>query len=489
MKFLTLDGLKYYHNRSKEVFVAQEDGKGLSSNDFTDALLNKLNGIATGATRIIVDSAVNANSTNPVQNKVITAAVNLKAPLASPALTGTPTAPTATSGTNTTQIATTAFVQSAISTKIAAADAMIFKGTIGTGGTVTALPNTHSTGWTYKVITAGTYAGQTCEVGDMIICLTDGTAANNDDWTVVQTNIDGAVTGPTSSVASRVVVFGDTTGKVIKDSGYTIAKSIPSSAVFTDTHYNANLKVGASATATANAASSNGNTYINLVENSTIRDSHLIKGGGATTVTSDASGIITITSTNTTYSAATTSAAGLMSASDKSKLNGITESADSVSFTASLTSGTKVGTITINGTNTDLYCQTNTNTTYTKGTYNYLGLIKPSKSYTSAATLTTAAASATTAPTIAAITTTAGRYYAVEMDSNGVPFVNVPWQNTNTTYANMTAATASAAGKAGLVPAPPAGAQAKFLRGDGTWQDIVSSITLATDDDIAALFA
>ena len=38
-----------------------------------------------------------------------------KANLASPAFTGTPTAPTATSGTNTTQIATTAFVTSAVS--------------------------------------------------------------------------------------------------------------------------------------------------------------------------------------------------------------------------------------------------------------------------------------------------------------------------------------------------------------------------------------
>lgn len=37
------------------------------------------------------------------------------AKLASPALTGTPTAPTASSGTNTTQIATTAFVTSAVS--------------------------------------------------------------------------------------------------------------------------------------------------------------------------------------------------------------------------------------------------------------------------------------------------------------------------------------------------------------------------------------
>lgn len=44
----------------------------------------------------------------------------------------------------------------------------------------------------------------------------------------------------------------------------------------------------------------------------------------------------------------------------------------------------------------------------------------------------------------------------------------VPPDN-NTTYSNMTAATASAAGKAGLVPAPAAGKQASFLRGDGTW--------------------
>lgn len=43
--------------------------------------------------------------------------LDTKAPLASPALTGTPTAPTASAGTNTTQIATTAFVQTALSGK------------------------------------------------------------------------------------------------------------------------------------------------------------------------------------------------------------------------------------------------------------------------------------------------------------------------------------------------------------------------------------
>lgn len=50
----------------------------------------------------------------PTDNTNLATALNAKAPLASPALTGTPTAPTAANGTNTTQIATTAFVQSAI---------------------------------------------------------------------------------------------------------------------------------------------------------------------------------------------------------------------------------------------------------------------------------------------------------------------------------------------------------------------------------------
>ena len=40
----------------------------------------------------------------------------------------------------------------------------------------------------------------------------------------------------------------------------------------------------------------------------------------------------------------------------------------------------------------------------------------------------------------------------------------------NTTYSNMTGATTSAAGKAGLVPAPAAGAATRYLRSDGTWQ-------------------
>lgn len=59
----------------------------------------------------------NVDNTSDANKPVSTAqqtALNLKANIASPSLTGIPTAPTATAGTNTTQIATTAFTQSAI---------------------------------------------------------------------------------------------------------------------------------------------------------------------------------------------------------------------------------------------------------------------------------------------------------------------------------------------------------------------------------------
>lgn len=68
------------------------------------------------------------------------AALNLKAPLASPALTGTPTAPTAISGTSTTQLATTAFVTSADALKADLASPT-FTGTVG-GITSTMIGNT-----------------------------------------------------------------------------------------------------------------------------------------------------------------------------------------------------------------------------------------------------------------------------------------------------------------------------------------------------------
>ena len=129
---------------------------------------------------------------------------------------------TSTATKPTTGKAVYTFVNNSISASFAANDAMIFKGTLGTGGTVTALPATHNCGWTYRVITAGTYAGVACEIGDLVICITDGTTANNAHWTVAQTNIDGAVIGPSSASAGIIATFADASGKVISSSNKTI---------------------------------------------------------------------------------------------------------------------------------------------------------------------------------------------------------------------------------------------------------------------------
>lgn len=48
-------------------------------------------------------------------------------------------------------------------------------------------------------------------------------------------NIDGAVIGPSSSTQGHVPTFGGANGKTIVDSGFTIEKSVPANAVFTDT--------------------------------------------------------------------------------------------------------------------------------------------------------------------------------------------------------------------------------------------------------------
>lgn len=63
---------------------------------------------------------------------------------------------------------------------------MVFKGTLGTDGTVTVLPDVseENTGFTYKVITDGSYSGITAKVGDMFV--SNGTA-----WVLIPSGDDG----------------------------------------------------------------------------------------------------------------------------------------------------------------------------------------------------------------------------------------------------------------------------------------------------------
>jgi len=120
-----------HRHPSDSTKVDKIEGKGLSTNDFTDAEKNKVDGIGAavqtgalaGLTVLTIPNndgenldeyyLVNSDGMQGVSNLL-----TQKAPLDSPALTGTPTAPTATAGTNTDQIATTKFVTSAVSTAI-----------------------------------------------------------------------------------------------------------------------------------------------------------------------------------------------------------------------------------------------------------------------------------------------------------------------------------------------------------------------------------
>ena len=102
-------------------------------------------------------------------------------------------------------------------------------------------------------------------------------------------------------------------------------------------------------------------------------------------------------------------------------------------------------------------------------THNYAGSGSAGGSANSAVKLDTATAGSATKPVYISGGKPVACTYSLGKD---VP-ANAVF--TDHTYSKMTAATASAAGKEGLVPAPAAGAQGKFLRGDGTWQAIAAS--------------
>lgn len=173
-KLIDIDLLSYFKSKLDLLLtgkVDKENGKGLSSNDYTSEEKAKLLNIAAGAQVNVLEGIQKNGTTVTITNKIanisvptktsdiqndsgfITAADvpegstastttpkmdgiaatgsetafargdhvhpenTSKANLASPTFTGTPAAPTAAAGTNTTQIATTAFVQNAISTK------------------------------------------------------------------------------------------------------------------------------------------------------------------------------------------------------------------------------------------------------------------------------------------------------------------------------------------------------------------------------------
>lgn len=229
---------------------------------------------------------------------------------------------------------------------------------------------------------------------------------------------------------------------------------------------------------------------------------------------------------------------GLMSAADKKKLNGITVSADAVEFSQALTSGTIVGYITINGNKYTLYAPTNTDTTYGVATSSTLGLVKSGTDITVDSSGNVSVNDDSHNHVISNIdglqsaldgkaasshahddryytesevdtklngkaATSHGNHVPATQTANNAVFLrnDNTWQTvtpanigaaaSSHTHSAMKGATSSAAGAAGLVPAPAAGDQEKFLRADGTWQEAgggggTSGIYVGTCDTDAA---
>ncbi|MFB3763377.1 phage tail protein, partial [Escherichia coli] len=96
----------------------------IATTEFVQAAITALINGAPATLDTLKEIAAAINN-DPKFSTTINNALALKAPLSSPALTGTPTAPTAAQSVNNTQIATTAFVKSAIAAMVGSAPAAL----------------------------------------------------------------------------------------------------------------------------------------------------------------------------------------------------------------------------------------------------------------------------------------------------------------------------------------------------------------------------
>lgn len=172
---VTLSDVKYTKQTltDEQKQIARENiGAGTSSFDGDyNSLTNKP----------VVDTEMKDDSTNAVQNKVIKAYVD---------------------------------------SIVVASQGLRYKGTLNAPSEI---PTTYEIGDLYVIGKTGTYAGQKCEVGDMMIALVarKGTGNVNADWDIIQTNIDGAITEITGDAPISVTGTGASREIALENSGVT----------------------------------------------------------------------------------------------------------------------------------------------------------------------------------------------------------------------------------------------------------------------------
>lgn len=128
---------------------------------------------------------------------------------------------------------------------------MVFKGTLGTGGTITSLPTAGATneGFTYKVITAGTYASQVAKAGDVFV-------SNGSAWVIIPA-------GDTDSDTWRTIKVNGT--QLLGSAISTGAVNLKSGSNVTITGSGNDIIIAAKDTTYSSKAAASGGTDVSLV--------------------------------------------------------------------------------------------------------------------------------------------------------------------------------------------------------------------------------
>lgn len=350
MKFLDYDGLLYFWQQVKGKLnnkVDKEDGKQLSSNDYTTTEKNKLAGISSGAQANVIETVqLNGSSITPA-DKTVNVQVS----------------------------------KSTVGLNNVTNDAQVKRSEMGKANGVATLDNAgkvpaaqlpsyvddviegyYSGGKFYtSKDSSGNYSGViTGETGKIYVNLNDsktyrwsGTAyaVISETLALGETSSTAYAGNKGAANASEIEKIKNGTTVVPKATsaanvnGHTVETNVPAGAKFTDTtyndmkgatgsaagthglvpapaagantkflrgdgtwqntpntdtHYSAKNVISNSSSGQSNSSNAS-NPFLNLIENGAVRSSHQIKGGGATTVTTDTDGNLVISSVNSSY--------------------------------------------------------------------------------------------------------------------------------------------------------------------------------------------
>lgn len=204
------------------------------------------------------------------------------------------------------------------------AQALVFIGEIPEGG----LPENPKVGDTYVVGTIGEYAGETCEVGDTIICTVAKNGETAAQWLVVQKNIDGALTrGDDKSWDGKLLVGApfNRVSSITGTEGQIIQADANGDPVYVTPNYATSDNVNAldeKITIAANAAVAANEKAVNAAKKADDASGAAVAANRAAVAAQRAADEAKADLENkASKDEATAVAAGLMSAADKSKLD------------------------------------------------------------------------------------------------------------------------------------------------------------------------